>query len=68
MNLHSLMTRLQKLRDRVFADFSALHVVDGYSSHERSALRELHAMSDRDLHDIGISRGDIGHVIRAGRA
>lgn len=30
----------------------------------RTALEELHAMSDRELKDIGITRGDIDRVVR----
>lgn len=30
----------------------------------RVARRQLHALDDRMLHDIGISRGDIDHVTK----
>lgn len=30
----------------------------------RKARRELNAMSDRELHDLGIARGDIPAVLR----
>lgn len=33
-------------------------------SDERRAVRELNALSDRDLNDIGISRYDIERIVR----
>jgi uncharacterized protein YjiS (DUF1127 family) len=33
----------------------------------RRAIRELHALDDRALADIGIGRGDITNVVRFGR-
>jgi uncharacterized protein YjiS (DUF1127 family) len=30
----------------------------------REAMRELSQLSDRELHDIGIRRGDIEHIVR----
>lgn len=33
----------------------------------RRTVSELSALSDRELDDLGISRGDIGHVARNGR-
>lgn len=33
----------------------------------RLAIAELQAFSDAELHDLGISRGDIAEVVRSGR-
>lgn len=33
----------------------------------RSTVRELNKLSDRELHDLGINRGDVQHVARFGR-
>lgn len=33
----------------------------------RRAIRELQSLNDRDLHDLGITRGDIPRAVRAGR-
>lgn len=33
----------------------------------RETVRQLHALSDRELSDIGISRSDIAQVARQGR-
>lgn len=33
----------------------------------RNAIRQLMQMSDRQLHDIGVSRGEIKHLVRNGR-
>lgn len=33
----------------------------------RAAINELRALNDRDLADIGISRGEIAHVVKFGR-
>jgi len=40
-------------------------IVEAFRAHrERSkARRELYAMSDRELADIGIARGDINHLV-----
>lgn len=32
----------------------------------REAVRELSQLSDRELNDIGIRRGDIEHIVRRG--
>jgi uncharacterized protein YjiS (DUF1127 family) len=34
---------------------------------ERLAMRQLEAMSDRELRDIGVARSEIARVARAGR-
>ena len=31
---------------------------------ERTAMMQLHSMSDRELHDIGLSRSQIGRAVR----
>ena len=41
----------------------AFEAVSGWSRRRRMAA-ELKALSDRELADIGLTRGDIGHVIR----
>ena len=33
----------------------------------RAAIKELQALNDKDLADIGISRGEIAHVVKHGR-
>jgi len=33
----------------------------------KAAIRELQALNDKDLADIGISRGEIAHVVKYGR-
>jgi len=33
----------------------------------RAAIKELQALNDKDLADIGISRGEIPHVVKYGR-
>ena len=39
--------------------------VSKYSA-ERRAINELRALSDRDLNDMGLSRGMIPHAVRNG--
>jgi len=34
----------------------------------RQAIRELKAMNDRELDDLGLARADIEHAVRHGRA
>ncbi len=67
MNIHSLATKLQSLRNQLLADIHLFQVSHGFDARERAAIRELSAMNDRELHDLGIYRADIGHVVRAGR-
>lgn len=64
MNLHSLATSLNKLRNQIAPDF---HLTGSFDANRRSAIRELTAMTDRDLHDMGIFRADIENVVRYGR-
>ncbi|PID49442.1 MAG: hypothetical protein CR991_06785 [Proteobacteria bacterium] len=33
----------------------------------RRAIRELKAMNDRELNDLGLARGEIEHAVRYGR-
>lgn len=33
----------------------------------RSTVRELNRLTDRELNDLGINRGDVQHVARFGR-
>jgi len=33
----------------------------------RKAIREMHKLSDAQLRDLGITRGEISHVVREGR-
>ena len=40
----------------------AFQAFSGWSQ-RRQAAAELNALSDRELADIGITRGDIGHVL-----
>lgn len=42
------------------------HAIDRLrrAARERKALRELHAMTDRQLADIGLSRGDLPRLTR----
>ena len=68
MNLHNFTHKLSKLRNHIVADLGFLQTSHGHSPQERAAIRELSAMSDRDLHDLGIYRADIGQVVRSGRA
>lgn len=52
---------------------SLIHLIDrflGLSDKEKSvrqAINELNALSDRDLDDLGIARGNIANVVRNGR-
>ena len=50
---------------------SEMEVTDTAKSSKRSevkaAIRELQALNDKDLADIGISRGEIAHVVEHGR-
>ena len=42
--------------------------VDNVSEFEiRRAIRQLEALSDRDLSDIGLARSEIKHAVRYGR-
>jgi uncharacterized protein YjiS (DUF1127 family) len=49
-------------------------IADGYKTlrntltpkTDRKVYRELNAMSDRELHDMGICRGDIKHIAQGG--
>ena len=68
MNIHSLATKLQSLRNHLVADIHMFQVSQRHDAQERLAVRELSAMNDRELHDLGICRADIGHVVRGGRA
>ena len=36
-------------------------------SRRRRAAAELHALTDRELADMGLTRGEIGHAIGGGR-
>lgn len=53
--------------------FSLLKYIDshmGLSSKERKihqAIKELNALSDHDLNDLGLSRSNIAHAVRYGR-
>jgi uncharacterized protein YjiS (DUF1127 family) len=38
------------------------------SSEIKAAIRELQSYNDRDLADLGISRGEIAEIVRNGRA
>ena len=36
-------------------------------SRRRRTMSELHSLTDRELHDIGLTRGEIGHYGRGNR-
>lgn len=38
----------------------------GFSAEEADAIAELRSMSDRELSDMGIGRGEIPHAVRYG--
>ena len=47
---------------------AAVAANDGHGGLEiREAERQLKALSDKELRDLGISRGEIPHVVRNGR-
>jgi len=54
---------------QTYCAFCAI-IADGYKTlrdtltpkTDRKVYRELNAMSDRELHDMGICRGDIRHI------
>ena len=68
MNLHNLTRKLSNLRNQLVADLGFFQISHSHSPQERAAIRELSAMSDRELHDLGIYRSDIDQVVRGGRA
>lgn len=41
--------------------------VEPSRSQQKRAIRELQALSDRDLHDLGVGRGSIAEMVRFGR-
>lgn len=64
MNIHSLSKKISNLRHQIVNDIHVfLDVSHRPDAHQRSAIRELSAMTDRELHDLGICRSDIGQVV-----
>ena len=62
MNFHFMARSFQKLRGQLASGVFAAHIA------KRAAFRELHAMSDRELHDMGIFRCDIDRIVDEIRA
>lgn len=59
--LASALETLSLRADRLYADFTA---AKARRACYRQTMNELHALSDRDLADIGICRADIPRLCR----
>lgn len=61
-NIFKLFSSLVHIRTTQAANDATIS-----ESEIRHAIEELHALSDRDLDDLGIARGDIEYAVRYGR-
>ena len=57
-----------KFVNKITRLFDTKEAGDLNQSAENDALRELQKYSDKELADIGITRGEIRHVVKHGRA
>lgn len=54
--------------EKVSGQIDMPSAIKASESEIRTGISELQSFSDAELHDLGISRGDIAHVVRFGRS
>jgi uncharacterized protein YjiS (DUF1127 family) len=60
------MRKIKRLRRIVKMRRLVLNIVIRYRQHVEyvKGVRELHSLSDHDLHDIGITRSEIHYIVK----